>query len=76
MMKLISNKKDTSKDDGSSAMLLEMQKMQQEFNKKILEMQEARYNEQLKSIKRENTIKEEYEKVIEEKLSNITKNNH
>ena len=73
MMKLISNKKDTSKDDGSSAMLLEMQKMQQEFNKKILEMQEARYNEQLKSIKRENTIKEEYEKVIEEKLSNITK---
>ena len=72
MLKLIASKKET-KDDGATAMIIEMQKMQQEFNKKIIEMQQQKFDDQIKSLKRETSIKEEYDQIIKDKLSNLTK---
>ena len=71
LIKMIANKKE-SKDDGSS-ILLEMQRMQQEFNNKILEMQKEKYDEQVKALKKEKTIKEEYDEIIKDKLSKVDK---
>ena len=71
LIKMIANKKE-SKDDGSS-ILLEMQKMQQEFNNKILEMQKEKFDEQVKALKKEKTIKDEYDELIKDKLSNVEK---
>jgi hypothetical protein len=61
------------KDDGNSEVLKQISDMRDDFNQKLLDINEQRHQEQMEAFRKEIEIKDKYEKVIEEIKEKATK---